>query len=576
MRIKITNSKNSKHYSIIQDIVKNGKRTTKVYENIGNLNSLKQRAGTEDPIIWLQNYVDNLNNKTKNKSLPIIIEKYENRIIEKDIQNSFNIGYLFLKNIYYSLKLDKICEKITNKYQFKFDLNSILSNLIYARIIYPSSKLKTLELCHNFYERPNFDYNNILRALEIISKESDYIQSQLYINSNKIFKRNNKILYYDCTNFFFEIEQEDELRKYGKSKENRPNPIVQMGLFMDGDGIPLSFEITPGNTNEQITLKPLEKKIIDDFQLADLVICTDAGLASLENRKFNNTNTRKFITTQSIKKLKEYLKTEALDLTKGWKLPGSSNTYDISKLRTDEDLMEKFKDKTFYKERWIKENGLEQRLIVTFSVKYQEYQRHIRNNQIERAKRLIEKNPTKLGKVKQNDPKRFIEIINTTSNGEIAEETYYSINQNIIDEEAKYDGLYAVCTNLEDSVEDIIKVNHRRWEIEESFRIMKSEFEARPVYLSREDRIKAHFITCFLALVIYRLLEKKIDEKYTITDVIETIKNMNLLKEENKGYLPIYTRTDITDLLHEKFNFRTDYQIITEKNLKKIANQSKK
>ena len=345
---------------------------------------------------------------------------------------------------------------------------------------------------------------------------------------------------------------------------------------MDGDGIPLSFEITPGNTNEQVTLKPLEKKIIDDFQLADLVICTDAGLASLENRKFNNTNTRKFITTQSIKKLKEYLKTEALDLTKGWKLPGSSNTYDISKLRTDEDLMEKFKDKTFYKERWIKENGLEQRLIVTFSVKYQEYQRHIRNNQIERAKRLIEKNPTKLGKVKQNDPKRFIEIINTTSNGEIAEETYYSINQNIIDEEAKYDGLYAVCTNLEDSVEDIIKVNHRRWEIEESFRIMKSEFEARPVYLSREDRIKAHFITCFLALVIYRLLEKKINEKYTITDVIETIKNMNLLKEENKGYLPIYTRTDITDLLHEKFNFRTDYQIITEKNLKKIANQSKK
>ena len=238
--------------------------------------------------------------------------------------------------------------------------------------------------------------------------------------------------------------------------------------------------------------------------------------------------------------------------------------------------MEKFKDKIFYKERWIKENGLEQRLIVTFSVKYQEYQRHIRNNQIERAKRLIEKNPTKLGKVKQNDPKRFIEIINTTSNGEIAEETYYSINQNIIDEEAKYDGLYAVCTNLEDSVEDIIKVNHRRWEIEESFRIMKSEFEARPVYLSREDRIKAHFITCFLALVIYRLLEKKINEKYTITDVIETIKNMNLLKEENKGYLPIYTRTDITDLLHEKFNFRTDYQIITEKNLKKIANQSKK
>ena len=576
MRIKITKSKNCEHYSIIQDITKDGKRTTKVYENIGNMDSLKQKAGSENPLVWLKNYVEELNNKAKNKTLPIIIKKYEDKIIEKDIQNSFNIGYLFLQTIYYSLKLNKICDEITNKYQFKYNLNSILSNLIYARIIYPSSKLKTLELCQNFFEHPNFDYNHILRALEIISKESDYIQSQLYINSNKLIKRNNRILYYDCTNFFFEIEQEDKLRKYGKSKENRPNPIVQMGLFMDGDGIPLSFEITPGNTNEQVTLKQLEQKIIDDFQLADLVICTDAGLASTANRKFNNTNTRKFITTQSIKKLKEYLKLEALDLTKGWTLPGNSKTYDISKLRTDEKLIEQYKDKTFYKERWIKEDGLEQRLIVTYSVKYQEYQRHIRNNQIERAKKLIEKNPTKLGKVKQNDPKRFIEVVNTTSNGEAAEETHYSINQNIIDEEAKYDGLYAVCTNLEDTVEDIIKVNHRRWEIEESFRIMKSEFDARPVYLSREDRIKAHFVTCFLALVIYRLLEKKIDEKYTTNEIIETIKNMNLLKEENQGYSPAYTRTDITDLLHEKFGFRTDYQIITEKNLKKISNQSKK
>lgn len=576
MRIKITKSKNCEHYSIIQDITKDGKRTTKVYENIGNMDSLKQKAGSENPLVWLKNYVEELNNKAKNKTLPIIIKKYEDKIIEKDIQNLFNIGYLFLQTIYYSLKLNKICDEITNKYQFKYNLNSILSNLIYARIIYPSSKLKTLELCQNFFEHPNFDYNHILRALEIISKESDYIQSQLYINSNKLIKRNNRILYYDCTNFFFEIEQEDKLRKYGKSKENRPNPIVQMGLFMDGDGIPLSFEITPGNTNEQVTLKPLEKKIIEDFQLADLVVCTDAGLASTANRKFNNTNTRKFITTQSIKKLKEYLKLEALDLTKGWTLPGNSKTYDISKLRTDEKLIEQYKDKTFYKERWIKEDGLEQRLIVTYSVKYQEYQRHIRNNQIERAKKLIEKNPTKLGKVKQNDPKRFIEVVNTTSNGEAAEETHYSINQNIIDEEAKYDGLYAVCTNLEDAVEDIIKVNHRRWEIEESFRIMKSEFDARPVYLSREDRIKAHFVTCFLALVIYRLLEKKIDEKYTTNEIIETIKNMNLLKEENQGYSPAYTRTDITDLLHEKFGFRTDYQIITEKNLKKISNQSKK
>jgi len=571
MRIKISKSKNSVHYSIIQDVTRNGKRTTKIYENIGNLNSLKQRAGDEDPLSWLKNYVSTLNNKPT----PIIIKKYENKIIEMNKQNLFNIGYLFLHSIYYSLKLNKICSYITNQYQFKYDLNSILSNLIYARIIFPSSKLKTLELSKKFFEQPNFEYNHILRALEIISKESDYIQSQLYNNSKKIIKRNNKVLFYDCTNFFFEIDQEDDLRRYGKSKENRPSPIVQMGLFMDGNGIPLTFNITSGNTNEQTTLKPLEEKIIEDFNLAEIVVCTDAGLASTANRKFNNTNLRKFITTQSIKKLKDYLKQEALDLTKGWKLPGSDKTYDISKLRTDENLKEKYKDKIFYKERWINEDNLEQRLIVTYSVKYQEYQTHIRNNQIERAKKIIEQNPKKIGKAKQNDPKRFIQITNTTSNGEIAEETHYNINQDIIDEEAKYDGLYAVCTNLEDDVEEIIKVNHRRWEIEESFRIMKSEFEARPVYLSREDRIKAHFMTCFLALLIFRILEKKLDEKYTVNEIIETIKNMNLLKEE-EGFIPVYTRTNITDLLHEKFGFRTDYEIITEQNLKKIIRKNRK
>ena len=576
MRIRKVNTKNTVQYAIIQDITKNGKRTTKVYENIGNYEKLKLRAGDKEPLEWLNNYVKELNEKSKTNQLPIIIKKYENKQIKKDEQLLFNGGYLFLQQIYYGLGLDTICEKIENKYRFKYNLNSILSNLIYGRILYPASKFKTKELCKKFLEQPCIEYNHILRGLEVISKESDFIQSKLYNNSDKYMKRNNKILYYDCTNFFFEIEEEDDLRKYGKSKENRPNPIVQMGLFMDGDGIPLSFDITPGNTNEQVTLKPLEKKIIDEFNMSNLVVCTDAGLASIANRKFNSTNLRKFITTQSIKKLKEHLRIEAIDLSKGWKLPGIEKTFDISKLRTDQKLMEQFKNKTFYKERWINENGLEQRLIITFSVKYQEYQRHIRNRQIDRAIKIIEKNPKKIGKAKQNDPKRFIAITNTTSNGEVAQETYYSINNNVIEEEAKYDGLYAVCTNLEDSVEDIIKVNHRRWEIEESFRIMKNEFKSRPVHLSREDRIKAHFITCFLSLVIYRFLEKKTDEKYTVSELLETLRNMYFYKEKNVGYIPAYIRTDITDLLHEKFGFRTDYEIITEKNFEKILKQTKK
>ena len=576
MRYKTTKTKNTTQYTIIQDINKNGKRTTCVYENIGNYDKLKLRAGNEDPIPWLNNYVKELNKKMKEDSLPIIIQKNPNKIIDKNVQVEFNVGYLFLQDLYYKLGLNDICKDISDRHQFKFDLNDILSKLIYSRILFPASKLKTMQLSKKFFEQPNFEYQHVERTLSVLCEENDFIQSQLYNNSKKYSPRNNRILYYDCTNFFFEIECEDDFRKYGKSKENRPNPIVQMGLFMDGDGIPLSCEITPGNTNEQVTLKPLEEKIIKDFNLAEIVVCTDAGLASIANRKFNDKNNRKFITTQSIKKLKDFLKEEVLDLTKGWHLFGSDKTYNIEKLRTDEKLIEQYKDKIFYKERWIKEDGFEQRLIVTYSVKYQEYQKHIRNNQIERAKKLIEKNPKKIGKAKQNDPKRFIEAINTTDSGEVASETYYSINQSVIDEEAKYDGLYAVCTNLEDDVEDIVKINHKRWEIEESFRIMKSEFNARPVFHSAEETIKAHFLICFLSLTIYRYLEKKLEEKYTVGDILDTLRDMNLKLDVSDTYSPNYIRTDLTDDLHDKFGFRTDYEAIREKNLKKICKETKK
>ena len=576
MRIKITKNKNTTHYTIIKDVYRNNKRTTCVYENLGTINKIKLRAGDEEPLEWLKNYVKELNKKHKEETLPIIMRKNPNKLIEKNVQNSFNVGYLFLQDIYYKLKLDKICNDLKENYQFKFDLNDILSKLVYSRIIFPASKLKTLELSKKFMEQPNFEYQHIERALPIICENMDLIQSELYKNSNKYMPRNNKILYYDCTNYYFEIEEENGLKQYGKSKENRPNPIVQMGLFMDGNGIPLEFNITPGNTNEQITLQPLEEKIIKDFEFSEFVVCTDAGLASKANRKFNDKNNRKFLTTQSIKKLNAKLRNEVIDMTKGWRLPNSSKKYNISNLRTDKELIAKCKDKVFYKEQWINENGLEQRLIVTYSVKYQEYQRNIRNNQINRAMKMIEKNPEKLKRVKQNDPKRFIRTTNITNDGELADKSIFEINQSVVDEEAKYYGLYDVCTNLEDPVEYIIKLNHIRWEIEESFRIMKTDFKSRPVYHTRDEMIKAHFTICYLALVIYRYLEKNLEEKYTAPEIIETLRDMEIKIEGTDNYVPNYIRTDLTDALHEKFGFRTDYEVMNMKNFKKIFKQTKK
>lgn len=574
MRLSISKSKNSTLFYIIESTYINKKHSTRIVEKLGTLEEVKAKAGNEDPITWAKNYALELTNQDKENKRKIIKYYSQSQLLNKNENHFFNGGYLFLQDIYYKLKLNNVCNDIKEKYQFKFDLNDILSKLIYSRIIYPSSKLKTLELSKNFIEQPNFEYQHILRSLEIIAKESDFIQSELYKNSLKYSKRNDKILFYDCTNYFFEIEDDDEFRKYGKSKEHRPNPIVGMGLFMDGDGIPMAFDTFPGNQNEQVTLRPLEEKIIKDFDNSKFVVCTDAGLASNTNKKFNNTNNRKYVTTQSLKKLKSFLKEWSIDLSKWWKMEGSDKTFDISKLKDDEELIKKYYNKVFYKERWIKENGIEERLIITYSPKYQEYQKRIREKQINRAQNIIDKNPKKIKSNNENDPKRFIETISTTKTGEQAEENHYFLNEEKINEESKYDGLYGVCTNLEDDVKEIIKINKRRWEIEESFRIMKTEFKSRPVYLSREDRIKAHFTTCFLALVIFRYLEKKLNEEYTAEQIIETLKNMNFNYKTN-DYIPTYTRTDLTDKLHEQFNFRTDYEIISEKNMKKIFKQTK-
>lgn len=574
MRLSITNNKNSSTFYVIKSVTVDGKRTSKVIERLGNYEEVKIKANGEDPIVWAKKYIDTLNKQEKENNNILNIPFYKNKILEKNTKYTFNIGYLFLQDIYYSLGLNNICNDITNEYQFKFDLNSVLSRLIYSRIIFPSSKLKTLELSNNFIEPPNFDYNHILRSLEVISKETDFIQAELYKNSKKYSKRNDKILYYDCTNYYFEIEQEEGIKQYGVSKENRPNPIVQMGLFLDGDGIPLAFNINPGNTNEQITLQPLEKQIINDFNNASFVVCTDAGLASNANRKFNDKENRKFITTQSIKKLKDYLKEWMFDKT-GWHIPSIPNPIDLSNLDNDEELQEKFKDTVFYKERWINENGLEQKIIVTYSLKYKNYQKNIRNSQIERAQKLINSNPKSISKPKQNDFKRFIEKTNTTKDGIVAEETYYNLNQEAINNESKYDGYYAVCTNLEDTAEEIIKINKNRWEIEESFRIMKSEFKARPVYLSRDDRIKAHFTTCFLALTIFRYLEKKIKSKHTVTEIIEALRNYNLRELKGFGYIPDYELTDIIEDLQNIFNINTSTELNDYKKIQKICKQTK-
>jgi transposase len=564
MRLKISKSKNASSLYVIKSTYENGVNSSKIVEKLGTLADLEKKLGGQDPIEWAKKYIEELNIKEKEETRGVLVKYSPSKTIAKDEQFSFNGGYLFLQHIYHELGIDKICKEISKKHKFTFDMDSILSRLLYGRIIFPASKLATHELSKRFIEQPNFDVHQIYRALEVIAKEMDMVQSSLYQGSLAVSKRNTGVLYYDCTNYFFEIEQEDGLKQYGPSKEHRPNPIVQMGLFIDGDGIPLAFNINSGNTNEQLTLRPLEEKILSDFALSKFVVCTDAGLSSNSNRKFNNGGDRAFITTQSVKKLKKHLMDWAL-APQGWHLPDDQRIYDLAKANENDYL-----NQTFYKERWIVENGLEQKLIITFSFKYRNYQRQIRFSQIDRAQKAITKNPKKLSKSGPNDYKRFVTKTNLTADGEVAEKEIYSINADMVTKEETFDGFYGVCTNLEDNASEIIRVNHRRWEIEECFRIMKTDFKARPVYLSRDDRIKAHFTTCFIALTLYRLLEKKLGGKYTCSEIMRGLRDMNFYEVKGEGYVPIYTRTDFTDDLHEAFGFRTDYQILSRNQMKKI------
>lgn len=569
MKVCISKSKNTTIYYLSKSVRIGSRTTTKTIEKIGTYDEIKEKCGDMEPLEWAKKYAAQRSAEEKAAKQDVIMKCSSSMLIDKNVRRSCNAGYLFLLDIYYSLGIDKICAEISEKYRFEYDLNEILSMLVCSRIIAPGSKRSSLEEANGFVEQPKCSLHQIYRALEVIAKENDFFQSQLYKNSQSITERRKDVLYYDCTNYYFEIEDEDDFRKYGVSKEHRPNPIVQMGLFIDSDGIPLSFSVFDGNFSEQPSMTPLEKKILQDFDTSDFVVCTDSGLSSIANRRFNSIQGRGFVTAQSIKKLKGFLQDFCLG-DDGWYLPGSDRKYKLSELDEEKDC-----DRVFYKDRWINENDLEQHLIVTYSIKYRNYQCAVRGRQIVRAEKLAE-NPSSLSRKKENDPKRFVMQEHCTTDGEAAEKTITSLDQNRIDNEMKYDGFYAVCTNLEDDVSDIIRINQKRWEIEECFRIMKTEFKARPVYLSRRDRITAHFTTCFTALVIYRMLEKKLENRFTCEEIIRTLRDMNMMIAPGEGYIPTYTRTDLTDALHGAFGFRTDYQITSQKSMRKILNQTRK
>jgi transposase len=604
-------SKNPTYF--IQHGFRNGDKTsTRNVKRIGR--HMELLTITDDPLEYAKQQVEIYDKEFKEGKIDLsfsfdFTEKLSHTNDTASKSTSLNIGYFALQHIYHNLKLRDYINTISGETKVTFDCNTVNRMVTFSRILNPDSKLGTFEKLGTFYENPSFEYQHILRFMDILERNYDGYLEHLFNYSNNIIKRDISVCYFDCTNYYFEIEQEDEdyvdevtgeiikgLRKYGPSKDHKPSPLVQMGLFMDGNGIPISMCINSGSDNEQRSVLPLEKKIISMFKGKKFIYCGDAGVGSLNIRKFNSMGGRAFIVTQSIKKLSNLLQ-GAIFNDYDYKRLSSNDSVTIDYMkkfdRFDENNRKLYDDKIYkiidasraedlglYEEKVYKNGNvgmvkskanLPQKLIVTFSRKTMEYQRFIRNAQIERAKKIIAtKNPDEIKKG-NNDVKRFIKRISTGKGGEKASDKYI-IDQSVIDKEEMYDGFYAVATNLDDSAQTIIGISNQRYLIEDCFRILKTNFDSRPAFHRAPKRIVAHFMICYTALLIYRLLENKLIQygtPFTTDNILETLKNMNVVLVKDSFYSASYTSSRVCTSLNGLFNLGLDKKYYLPKELNK-------
>lgn len=584
MRLQISKTKNAESFYVVRSVYEKGKRTNVIYEKLGTLPQVKQKAGSQDPYEWAQAYVAELNRKEKESvETTLMVPFSPDADLDSNSRIKYKSGHLFLQKLYYQMGWNRISGMVKAGTDSEIPLNTILQMLLYTRILYPRSKKASWELYEDFLPAARTEkvqLHQVYRALDLIAGNSDQIQEFVYKSIENHYKRNTDVLYYDCTNFFFEIENEDDFRKYGHSKENRPNPIVQMGMFIDGDGIPLAITVFPGNQSEQKSLKPLEQKILKDFELSRFIVCTDAGLASSENRLFNSRPDRRYVVTQSLKTLPEPVREWALE-KQGWFLEGDRERkfYDLGTI--DEVA---FRDGIFYKEQIVTIAGVVQRLVVTYSVKARDYQRSIRQRQIDRAVKTVNVKPQEMDHNRQTDYKRLIQMSFLTEDGEVCTVKQLRIDTETIAKEEMYDGFYGICTNLLPPSEDdpngtdaleILRINHMRWQIEDCFRELKTEFKSRPVYLSRENRIKAHFLLCSLSLILLKYLEKTLTDHgftdFSTEKLLDQLRDMELVHFKGFGYVPASNPSPILSALQDIFRIPISKEIITEKNMKKIV-----
>lgn len=561
---------------------KGDKTSSVIVERLGLLSEIASAHPEADPREWVRQRAVELTRKEREENKTVSVKLSPARRVQPDRKRMYHAGDLFLQPYFHRLGIGGICREIDARSKYKFNLEDILAKLVYGRILFPDSKLSTWQSAQNFIEHPLFELEDIYRALSVLSRESDFIQSQLYRNSIAAKPRNTRVIYYDCSNYYFEIESDDAFRKYGQSKEHRPNPIVQLGLFMDADGLPLAFCVNPGNTPETQTMQPLEEKLADNFSLSDFVACTDGGLGSVDNRMYNMSEGRDYITVLSLKKMRPHLQDWATEADAEWHTKGHDEGFTLEEAARI--FGKRFPDMVFYRDRWTIEtykgsNGkmreLEEHLIVTYSHKYALYQRKTRAEQIAHAQSKIDRGESCRPK-SPNDCRRLIRTVSATAAGEPAENTISEIDWEKVYAEERFDGFYAYGTSLDDHPLDILRANSFRGEIEALFRVTKTNLDLRPIYLSRQDRIIGHFIICFIALLILKQLQQSLNQHHSVDSLCDTLRGIKMLYHDAYGYEPAFDRTDITDELQQNANILIDTEIVPKAAMRAILRQIKK
>lgn len=569
-KLSISKSKNSRLF-YIQTSYREGTRVkTKTVKRLGSEAFIKENYGVEDAEAWARAELERMRQAAREEKQGLVVEFHPDRKTDCT-DRIYNGGDVFVEQALAKLGISTICKDVSANYRFKFKLEDYLVRMVCSRILHPGSKLSDFLKGSRFVENKELKLENFYRSLDVIGREMNTMQAHIYRHSLSSIGRNTGVIYYDCTNVFFETESDDDFRKYGHSKENRPNPLVQIGLFMDMDGLPLGMCVNPGNTSEQKTLQPLEEVLAEKFGLSKFVVCTDGGLGSKDNRKYNVTEDRNFITVQSLKKLPSHYQEWATS-PKGWRLRprlnGDATTrctqiYNLGEIDLDEYL-----EDTFYKECLTDEKAYEEHLIVTYSRKYDIYQKQIRQQQIQRAITKINRGEIRRPK-SPNDCRRFMKDIYFNENGEpLHVITGAELDLEQIGAEARFDGFSALATSLDDDPCQVIRVNSWRWEIEDCFRIEKSDLEMRPVYVRNPERIRAHFFTCFIALLVLKIMQKQYDTHFPVSQIRSTLEGMNLVKLEAFGYIPAFNNTPLTEAIQTSANIHINRQINTPAQLR--------